>query len=132
MRLCVEQYLRPILEHRPRALVLGCTHYPILRPLICELVGERVNVIDSAAQCAQDVREHLEERGLLREASLEQSIRPANLPPIDAGCSWLDCYVTDNSPRFAMLASRFLGVSVRPPKLVSPDLLFANAMAESI
>lgn len=132
VRLCVEQYLSPILEHAPRALVLGCTHYPILRPLICELAGAGVNVIDSAAQCAQDVREHLEERGLLREASLEESVRPAGLPPIDTDCSWLDCYVTDNSPRFAMLASRFLGVSVRPPKLVSPDLLFANAMADSI
>ena len=134
VRLCVQQYLQPILDQSPAALVLGCTHYPILRPLIRELAGHGTAVIDSAAQCAQDVLEHLEERALLREASGDvlESIRPAGLPAIDDGCSWLQCYVTDNSPRFAMLASRFLGVSVRPPTLVSPDLLFANAMADSI
>jgi glutamate racemase len=134
VQLCLEQYLAAILEQQPSALVLGCTHYPILRPLICQLVGTHVTVIDSAAQCAQDVREHLEERGLLRDASYDmlESIRPAGLPMMDVPAeSWLQCYVTDDSPRFAMLASRFLGINVLPPELVSPDALFANATAET-
>jgi hypothetical protein len=46
--------------------------------------------------------------------------------------SWLQCYVTDDSPRFAMLASRFLGINVLPPELVSPDSLFAHATTESV
>jgi len=135
VRLCLQQYLAPILDRRPSALVLGCTHYPILRPLICELVGKQVSVIDSAAQCAQDVREHLAERGLLRDAGYDmlESIRPAGLPPIDAPAeSWLQCYVTDDSPRFAMLASRFLGITVAPPEVVSPDELFANLTAQAL
>ena len=135
VRLCLQQYLGAILEQQPSALVLGCTHYPILRSLICEVVGRHVNVIDSAAQCAQDVREHLEERGLLREMSYDimEGIRPADHPPIDAPVeSWLQCYVTDDSPRFAMLASRFLGINVLPPELVSPDSLYANATADEI
>jgi glutamate racemase len=134
VRLCLQQYLDPILENQPGALVLGCTHYPILRPLICEMAGEKVCVIDSAAQCAQDVREHLLEQDLLREAGFDllESIRPTGMPALDADCSWLRCYVTDNSPRFAMLASRFLGIQVQPPELVSPDALFANATASAI
>ncbi len=131
VRLCLEQYLASILEQDPSALVLGCTHYPILRELICEMVGARVTVIDSAAQCAQDVREQLEKRGLLREP-FEALLRPPGMPAIDSpDRPWLECYVTDDSPRFAMLASRFLGINIRPPELVSPDSLYANvAVAE--
>ena len=134
VRLCLQQYLAAILDQHPSALVLGCTHYPILRQLIRQMVGPHVAVIDSAAQCAQDVHKQLEKRGLLRESfDMLDTFRPADLPAIDSpDQQWLQCYVTDDSPRFAMLASRFLGISVRPPELVSPDSLFANVTADML
>ena len=129
VRLCLQQYLDPILDQKPSALVLGCTHYPILRSLICEMVGPKVAVIDSADQSAQDVRQRLGSAGLLRaaETDLLEMVRPAEMPRLEPSPhSWLRCYVTDDSPRFATLASRFLGIAVRPPEVVLPDVLYAN------
>lgn len=129
VRLCLQQYLAPILDQKPSALVLGCTHYPILRDLICDMVGPTVAVIDSADQSAQDVRQRLGSAGILRsaETDLAEMLRPAALPPIEAAPHpWLRCFVTDDSPRFATLASRFLGIAVRQPEVVLPDLLYAN------
>lgn len=128
VRLALEQYLQPLLEQKPSALVLGCTHYPILHKLIAEMVGHSVQVIDSAAQCASDVRCRLKEQHLLR-------LRPAETTEGEGSPdnpeSWLRCYVTDDSPRFAMLASRFLGFGIQPPEVVSPDLLYSGVSVVS-
>jgi glutamate racemase len=53
------QYLGPLLAEGIDTLVLGCTHYPLLRPAIARLVGEGVNLVDSAENCASAVRELL-------------------------------------------------------------------------
>lgn len=119
-RLALEQYMQSILDQEPSTLLLGCTHYPILRPLISEMVGPDVRVIDSADQSAQDVHARLQEAGLLRNAADQTAGQDR---PADA---WLRCFVTDDSPRFATLASRFLGFAIRPPEVVSPDLLYAG------
>ena len=129
VRLCLQQYLLPILEQGPQALVLGCTHYPILRELISQITGQDVAVIDSADQSAQDVQVRLGGAGKLRPAEMDlaEMLRPAALPPLETSAHpWLRCFVTDDSPRFATLASRFLGIEVRPPEVVLPDVLYAN------
>ncbi len=109
VRLAVEQYLKPMLEHKMDVLVLGCTHYPIYRPLFASVVGAGVAVIDSADKCAEDVLRRL------RAAKLERG------PRADAAA--LRCFVTDDAPRFGRLASRFLGLPIEPPVWVSPDEL---------
>jgi glutamate racemase len=109
VRLAVRQYICPMLEKGMDVLVLGCTHYPILADLIAEIVGPAVRVIDSAEQCAQDVAARLRSLGLMRTAG-------RNLPP-------MQCFVTDDPERFASLGSRFLGVPIDPPTLVSIDRL---------
>jgi glutamate racemase len=132
-RLALEQYLQTILDQKPSALVLGCTHYPILRSLIQEMVGEGVRVIDSADQCAEDVRRRLKQENLLRtppEAVVEATSETRVMQDVGAE-PWLQCYVTDDSPRFATLASRFLGVTVRPPEVISPDLLYSGVTVVS-
>jgi glutamate racemase len=133
VRMALEQYLQPILDQKPSALVLGCTHYPILRPIIAEMVGKGIHVIDSADQCAEDVRQRLQERGLLRTLpDLQDSIvvPPPNIEPIDV--SWLRCFVTDDSPRFATLAGRFLGVTIRMPEVVSPEILYSGETVKAV
>ncbi len=115
LKLALKQYLLPLVQRGIEVLVLGCTHYPIVMELIQRVVGPKVKVIDSAEQCAQDVARRLQAAGLLRGGD-------------EAGAS-LRCLVTDESPRFAKLASRFLGFEIDAPQWVPPELLYASERA---
>ena len=53
------QYLQPLLDDGIDTLVLGCTHYPLLRPAISRFLGQAVTLVDSAENCAKAVRELL-------------------------------------------------------------------------
>jgi glutamate racemase len=117
VRLALAQYLTPLVHRGIDVLVLGCTHYPILRKLVVEMVGSKVAVIDSAAHCAEDVAARLAQRKLLRSS--------ANGTPGEAPLGTLRCFVTDDSPRFAALAARFLGMPIDSPTWVSLDELAA-------
>jgi len=84
-------------------LVLGCTHYPILKSVIQESVGAQVELIDSGEATAREVKSLLKEKGLAGASSgtgaLERQL-----------CDDLDhFYVTDAAERFARVAERFLG-----------------------
>lgn len=109
--LALRQYLAPFVRHRVDVLVLGCTHYPLLRQRIEQVMGAGVAVIDSAEMCAEDVAARLKRRGMLGELGLPGVLR---------------CFVTDDSPRFGRMASRFLGMTVDAPTLVSTDELMAQ------
>ena len=63
-RAAVEEYVAPLLP-RVDTLLLGCTHYPLLRPVIGEVVGPAVRVVDSATTTALAVREVLASHALL-------------------------------------------------------------------
>ncbi|MBM3125242.1 MAG: glutamate racemase [Chloroflexi bacterium] len=68
-RAILEEALLPMLEKNIDTVVLGCTHYPFVIPLIQEIVGEAVRVIDPAPAVARQVRRVLEEMG---------SVNPSN------------------------------------------------------
>ena len=89
-------------------LVLGCTHYPLLKKVIGHAVGPGVALIDSAEATAEVVRERLRERGLLR-----QEDRGADGGPrVDGACGpdgGDQFFVTDFSERFREVGARFLG-----------------------
>lgn len=55
----IMQYLGPLVEEGIDTLVLGCTHYPLLRNAIARLLGDGVALVDSAENCASAVRELL-------------------------------------------------------------------------
>ncbi len=61
--------LSPILSQEPKAIVLGCTHFPFLSPVIQELIGMDVDIIDGSVGTAQQTQRRLESEGLLREQS---------------------------------------------------------------
>ncbi len=115
VELALRQYLQPLTDGGIEVLVLGCTHYPILREAIERFVGPKVAVIDSADKCAEDVVRRLQASGLLR--------------PVREQSGWLRCFVTDDSPRFAPLAARFLGEAIDLPTWVAPDELTAGRIA---
>jgi len=104
-RSVLKEYLAPLLRQRIDALVLGCTHYPLLKPLIAEVVGKQVELVDSAEACAEDVRERLETLKLLATRRRREGVI---LP-----------FVTDEVERFNELSERFLGFPAERAVLVT-------------
>lgn len=64
-RLIAGEYLSGILEHDIDTLVLGCTHYPILRSMIENITGQAIRIIDSAEAVACQAKERLDAEGIL-------------------------------------------------------------------
>ncbi len=93
---------------------MGCTHYPILRRVIQEAVGEGVRLIDSGEAAARAVESVIEREGLRRTATQElRDLREAGAHARHL-CDDLDhFYVTDAAERFAHVAERFLGAAPR-------------------
>jgi glutamate racemase len=64
-RALMERYVAPLLEQNADTLVLGCTHYPFLAPLIQEIAGPTVAIIDPSAAIARELRRRLSSADLL-------------------------------------------------------------------
>jgi glutamate racemase len=113
-RAVAEEYLRELRERGVSALVMGCTHYPILRRVIQEAVGSGVRLIDSGEAAAEAVESLIEAEGLRRTATQElRDLREAGARERFL-CDDLDhFYVTDAEERFAHVAERFLGSAPR-------------------
>jgi glutamate racemase len=102
-RLVARDYLADFSKTSIAVLVLGCTHYPILRDVISETVGTEVTLIDSGAATAADVESLLETSALTHD-------EPVGIDQERRLCDDLDhFYVTDAAERFAKVAERFLG-----------------------
>ena len=101
-RLAVERYLAPLIEAEVGTIVLGCTHYPLLKDVIEEaaarLAGRSVAVIDSAEATAESVED------LFRTRSLAGASRASGE---------LELLVTDLPSSFTAVAERFLGEAAR-------------------
>ena len=91
-------YLGPILESGSDTLVMGCTHYPLLRSAISKILGPGIALIDSGEETAKHVAEDLAARDMLSEKDTQGTIR---------------YYVTDSAEGFSQLASRYLEADVR-------------------
>lgn len=93
-RLILKDYLKSIYEYPVDTVLLGCTHYPLLRKLIQEEVGDRIQIIDSAITCAEKVKEALDLLQLRNEGIQEAAAR---------------YFVSDNPEKFKHLGEFFLG-----------------------
>lgn len=65
-RLVAEQYLTPILESGADTLILGCTHYPVLKPIIAQIMGESVTLVDSGQEAAHAAQRCLLENDIVQ------------------------------------------------------------------
>jgi glutamate racemase len=98
------EYLADLKSSDVGTLVMGCTHYPILRGVIQETMGEQVRLIDSGEATAHDVERLLISTELARREPKKDRARERRL------CDDLDhFYVTDAAARFSHVAERFLG-----------------------
>jgi glutamate racemase len=99
-RAVAEEYLAPLLARNIDTLILGCTHYPLLKPLLAGVVGSGVTLIDTGEETAREVAE------LVTAASL-----PAGPPPVGEAPAKPNhrFYVSDFPSRFEENGTRFLG-----------------------
>lgn len=108
VRLTVADYLEPVLRLDPAVVVLGCTHYPMIRPAIERFFGPACAVVDSADATATQVR-----RLLAGDNALSTGVETGRLL----------CYVSDNPQRFQAVGSHFLGEAIKDVVRVCPEEL---------
>ncbi len=93
-RITARTYLQGLREEGVDTLVLGCTHYPLLKGIISEVMGEGVTLVDSAEETARTVAEILRGRAILRPSSEKGNHH---------------YFVTDVPAGFIRVGNRFLG-----------------------
>src|SRR3989441_4131417 len=101
--LIAREYLAPLERAAVDVLVLGCTHYPLVKPLLARVLGPGVTLVDSAEETAKVVAEDLTQRGL--------AAAPNNRPTHRF-------VVSDDEPHFRRVGARFLGEKLQHVEVV--------------
>jgi len=96
-RQVAEEYLAPFIRDRVGALVLGCTHYPLLKPLLYQVLGRGVRLIDSAAETA---------------AELKNVLCASDLAAAPGSAATHRFIASDDPMQFLELGRRFLGDAI--------------------
>lgn len=94
VELTAERYLRAVRDKGVDTLVLGCTHYPLLKSVLSAVMGKGVKLIDSAIETAGEIKKTLGGMSLLNTS---------------AGGVSQEFYVTDSPDKFIEVGERFLG-----------------------
>ena len=92
---------------RPDCVILGCTHFPLLRDAIASVMDEGTAIVDSAVTTAAVAARELAHAGLLNAA-----VRPGSLTLL----------ATDGATRFARVGGQFLGTDLSPDDIQIVDL----------
>jgi len=103
-RLIAHEYLKQVIAEQVDTLVLGCTHYPLLKPLFQEIMGPSVKLVDSAEAMADIAADLID----------KQKIGNKNSTPPD-----YTFYVSDLPYRFQTIGERFLGRTLGRVELIS-------------
>jgi glutamate racemase len=106
----LQEYLQPMIEAGAGSVVLGCTHYPLIKEGIAEVLGPEVHLVDSAEAVAEEVAYLLTTYGLLEPS----------------GRGGMRLFVSDNPERFQAVGRRFLGEDIPPVTHVSPEDFFGG------
>jgi len=92
-----EKYLSPLKDKGIDTLILGCTHYPLLKELLSRIMGQGVSLIDTAEATAKAVKKSLGEKNLLRKGNHKAVYK---------------FFVSDDPEKFLQLGMRFLGEGI--------------------
>ncbi len=104
--LIAQEYLGPLIKRKVDTLVLGCTHYPLLKRIISKTLGREVRLIDSAEETALEVRRVLTQKGLLRTGKTGP---------------YRKFFVSDVPDRFVEVGERFLKDEIAQVERVDID-----------
>lgn len=111
--LVAEEYLAPLKQSGIDTLVLGCTHYPLLKKAIGRVMGPGVRLVDSAEETAREVKQELTRLNLLRPdgtGRVPSSARAGHPEP--------EFYVSDTPEKFVEISQRFLGDKIERALLI--------------
>ncbi len=103
-RMILREYLAPLKKQQVDTLILGCTHYPLLRHLFTEEMGQSVALVDTSTETAIYLKELLKEKSLLNNSTTSHDY---------------SFYVSDDPEKFSKLAQLFLGEKLETVKSVS-------------
>jgi glutamate racemase len=109
VQIALKQYLTPFKSLGVDAIVLGCTHYPLLKDAVRKEMGDGVTVVDSAEETASEVKRFLSEKDLL--------CKTPSFPQYQF-------FVSDSSQRFLAIGRRFFGADLLNVREISPDEFF--------
>ncbi len=101
-KMILKKYLRPLKIKQVRALILGCTHYPLFQPQITKVMGRQVRIINTPPIVAEKLKDYL-----TRHPEIEKNLSRGNQ---------VIFYTTDDTNRFKDLGSRFLGQPIAEVK----------------
>ena len=101
----IKVYLSDLVNKKIDTIILGCTHYPLLKHTIKKVIGNKISIIDSANAVALAVKNLLTEKGLLKVN----------------GKSTYKFYVSDGPEKFKNIGSKFLGKKILTVKKVEID-----------
>lgn len=102
--LLAKEYLFPLITKKIDTLILGCTHYPLLKNILREVTNNEINLIDSGEAAAKEVFEVLKKENLLNKSRLKAR---------------LQFFVSDSPEKFTAIGEKFLGTSLGRVKKVS-------------
>lgn len=101
-----ERYLQPFKESDIDTLILGCTHYPLLRSTVGQIMGEKVNLVNPAYETAVELRRLLQQQGI------------ANDQDHAAGEEKYQFYVSDAAEKFMQFANSILPYDIERTQLI--------------
>lgn len=96
--LIAKEYLSSLKENQIDTLILGCTHYPLLKDVIQRIMGEDVSLVDSTITVANKIKSILKEKNILSSKDSNGIIK---------------FYVSDEPTKFIRIGERFLGKEIR-------------------
>lgn len=117
-RQLLDRYTTPLLKSGADTLILGCTHYPFLAPLIREIVGPKIQLIDTGMAVARELKRRIDLE-LPKLPSLPENLAEVPSPPTGTECF----YSSGDTAQAARIMSKLWGKSVdvqRLPEAGSP------------
>lgn len=101
-----ERYLQPFKESDIDTLILGCTHYPLLRSTVREIMGEGVNLVNPAYETAVELRRLLAEQGIANDGKIQNREEKYQF------------YVSDAAEKFMQFANSILPYDIEQTQLI--------------
>ncbi|MBT3393236.1 MAG: glutamate racemase [Elusimicrobiaceae bacterium] len=96
-----EKYLAKVKKNKPDTIILGCTHYPVIKKLISKVVGKNIYLIDSAESVAKKVKQYLSNKDMLKKT----------------GAGKMEVFASDSPERFKKLSKFAFGSPLKTVKL---------------
>jgi glutamate racemase len=103
------RYLAEMMDEGIDTLILGCTHYPLIRKTLAKVVGDRVRLVNPAYETAKELEQMLESRGLLAEE------RPA----LGSADSQYSFFVSDMADKFQQFANSIIKYGILSAKTIN-------------